>query len=185
MAVIKNGGHDGDFGMVVSGEGRAQVDAVIETGDRHINIEHQKVWSLPFEAIDPVAADDYFLYIKNTGITNLAITDFRLESSVIGTVEVHYVTGVPSYTADVDITPVNRYIGSAIIPTAIIKTDTNTTGLVDGGILFWINCDVADKTKHESTSSNIVIPPGQSVALMWDTGTGILKGMISLVELAA
>lgn len=183
MTIIKNGGHDGDFGMVVKNTGRGQVDAVSETSDRHLNIEHEKVWSLPFEGIDPVGADDYFLYIKNTGSANLAITDFRLESSVIGTVEVHSVAGTAVYTADADITPVNRHVGSIEAPTAIIKTDTNTTGLTNNGVFFWINTDVVDKTIHLHTSSNIIIPPGQAVALLWDQATGIMKGVVSLVEL--
>ena len=185
MTVIKNGSHNGDFGLVISPEGHAQVDAVIESGDRHINIEHQKVWSLPFEGIDPVAADDYFIYIKNTGIVNLAITDFRLETTVVGTVEVHSVEGTAAHTAANDIIPVNRFIGSAIVPAAIIKTDTNVTGLTSRGVLFWNRLDTADKLFHTQTSSNIIIPPGQAITLLWDTGTGVLKGMISLVELDA
>lgn len=183
MTVVKNGSHDGDFGWRISKEGRGQIDSVVESTDRHLNIEHQKVWSLPFEGVTPVAADDYFFYIKNDGTTNLAITDFRLESSVIGTVEVHSVTGIPVYVGASAVPPVTRFVGSAVIPTATINTDTDITGLVDEGVQFWINCDTADKTCHESTSSNVVIPPGQAVALLWDQATGAMKGMISLVEL--
>lgn len=185
MATIKNGGHDGEYGMIISPEGRAQTDSVVETNDRHINIEHQKVWSLPFEGIDPVGADDYFFYVKNGGTTNQALTDFRLESSVIGTVEVHSVSGTAAFTADADVTPVNRFIGSSITvaATSIIKTDTDTTGLTSDGVLFWLGLDVADKIYHTSTSSNIIIPPGQAIALRWDQATGVLKGMVSLVEL--
>lgn len=183
MTIIKNGGHDGDFGMLVNQSGHAQVDSVSETADRHLNIEHEQVWSLPFEGIDPVGADDYFLYIKNTGSTNLAITDFRLESSVIGTIEVHSVSGVASFTAGADITPVNRHIGSITTPNAIIKTDTDTTGLTNNGVFFWIRADTADKTVHLHTSSNLIIPPGQATALLWDQATGIMKGVVSLAEL--
>ncbi len=183
MTIIKNGSHDGDFGLKVSQEGRGQVDAVVESNDRHININHEKVWSLPFEGVDPVGTDDYFFYLKNTGITVLAITDFRLESSVAGTVEVHAVSGTAVYTASADITPINRYVGSSIIPTATIKTDTDTTGLVNEGVNFWVNISATDTLFHTQTSSNIAIPPGQAIALMWDQATGILKGMVSLVEL--
>lgn len=182
MTIIKNGSHDGDYGLRVSQEGRAQVDSVVETADRHINRTHQKVWSLPYEGVDPAAADDYFLYIRNGGLTNLAISDFRVESSVVGTVEVHAVSGTAAFVTGTDISPVNRYIGSSITPTAIIKYDTDITGLTDDGVIFWVNCDTVDKTSHLSTSSNIIIPPGQAVALSWDQATGVLKGLISLVE---
>lgn len=181
--IIENGGHEGAYKAKVSSEGRIAADAVSESEDRHLNREHEKVWSLPFEGIDPVAADDYFVHIKNTGTANLAITDIRVESSVAGTVEVHHVSGTAAYTASNPIAPVNRHIGSSVVPSATINTDTNTTGLTNEGVLFWINCDTVDKLYHLRTTSNILIPPGQQVALMWDTATGILKGMISLVEL--
>lgn len=183
MTIIKNGGHDGDFGMLVKNTGHAQTDAITQPEDKWLNLNHEKVWSLPFEGIDPVGADDYFLYIKNIGSTNLAITDFRLESSVIGTVEVHSVSGTASYTADVDVTPVNRHTGSSVIPAVIVKTDTDTTGLTNNGVLFWINLDTADKLFHEKTTANVIIPPGQAIALLWDQATGVEKGMLSLVEL--
>lgn len=170
-------------GVKVDVENRLSVFAVSEATDRHINrIEHH-VWSLPFEAIDPVGADDYFFYIKNTGSKDLSITDIRIESSVIGTVECHHVTGTPTFTAGTDVTGVNRYLGNTNAPDATIKTDTDTTGLTNAGTVFYINCDTADKLFHLRTTSNIVIPAGQQFALLWDQATGILKGIVSLVEI--
>lgn len=181
MAIIENGGHEGNYKLRVNSEGQATVQATVESEDRHININHEKVWSLPYEGIDPAAADDYFLYIKNTGSSNIALTDFRVESTVIGTVEVHSVTGTASSGST--LTPVNRQIGSSVSPTATIETATDITGLTSAGVLFWLNCDTADKTLKETTSSNVVIPPGQAVALLWDQSTGVMKGMVSLVEI--
>jgi hypothetical protein len=183
--IIENGGHDGGYKLIVNSEGEALTRAISEPEDRHLNQEHESVYSLPFEGIDPAGVDDYFFYIENTGTTNQAVTDIRIESSVIGTVEVHYVTGTPSFTAGVDVTPVNRHLGSNKTPTATIKTDTDTTGLINGGVMFWINCDTADTLYHLRTTSNIIIPPGQAVALMWDQATGILKGMVSLVDIVS
>ena len=167
----------------VDNENRLKTFSVSEAVDRHVNRTEKKVWSLPFEGLDPVGADDYFFYIKNTNSEDLAITDIRIESSVIGTVEVHHVTGTPAYTADTDITPVNRYLGGANNPDATIKTDTDTTGITSAGTIFYINCDTADKISHLRTTSNIIIPPGQQIALLWDTATGILKGVVSLTAL--
>jgi hypothetical protein len=156
--------------------------SVSETTDRHINYTNQGVWSLPFEGIDPVGADDYFVYFKNTGTKLYAVTDIRVESSVAGTVEVHGVSGTPSYTASLDITPVNRYLGSSKQPAATVKTDTDVTGLTSDGTLFYINCSTANELFHLRTTSNIFVPPGQSFALLWDQGTGVLKGLVSIVE---
>lgn len=183
--IIKNGSHDGDYGLKISQEGRAQTDSAVETEDRHINIAHEKVWSVSYEGVDPAGADDFFLYIRNTGQAHLAVSDFRLESSVIGTVEVHAVSGTPSYVTGTDISPVNRHIGSSVAPNATIKHDTDITGLTDDGVIFWVNCDTADKTAHLHTSSNIILPPGQAIALMWDQATGVEKGIISVIELDA
>jgi hypothetical protein len=182
--VNKSGGVT-PYRQVINAQGQAATFSVSEATDRHLNRNQKQVWSLPFTGIDPVGANDYFFHIKNTGTTDLAITDIRIESSVIGTVEVHGVMGIASYAAGVDITPVTRNIGAGENPTATIKTDTNTTGLTSSGVIFYINCSTANEIFHLRTTSNIIIPPGQQVALLWDTATGILKGAVSLVQLVS
>lgn len=157
--------------------------SIIESEDRHLNIKHDQVWSLPFEGVDPVGADDYFLYIKNTGTKNLAITDIRISSTVAGIVDVKHVSGTPSYVSETAITPVNRHLGQSKTPTATINTDTNITNLTDEGILFFVDMPTVNQLEHLRTTSNIVIPTGQAVALMWSAATGILQGIVSLVEL--
>lgn len=181
---IEDGAGQG-FNAKVNKENQLDVFAVAEASDRTINRVDNKVWSLPFTGIDPAGASDYFFYIKNTGTIDLAITDIRIESSVAGTVAVNYVTGTPSYTSDTDVTPVNRYLGNSNAPAATIKTDTDTTGLTNAGTLFYITCDTTDKVYHLKTSSNIFIPPGQQIALLWDTATGVLQGVVSLVAVEA
>ena len=178
---IESGTGNGKFAMV-NDENRLSTTAVSEPHDRHLARTENTTWSLPFEAIDPVGADDYFFYIKNTGANDIAITDIRLESSVAGNIEVHHVTGTPSFAAGADITPVNRYLGSSINPTATIKTDTDTTGLTSGGIVFFLNIPVVSTLYHLRTSSNIFIAPGQQLALLWTSATGILSGVVSITE---
>lgn len=171
------------YGAKVNEANQLDVFSVSEASDRAINHVEHTVWSLPFEAVDPTGADDYFFHIKNTGTEDLAITDIRLESSVVGTAEVHYVTGTAS--AGTAVSPVNRWIGNTNAPTATIQTGADITGLTNGGVLFWINLSTADELFHLRTTSNIFIPPGQQVAIMWDTSTGVLKGMVSLVQVPA
>lgn len=171
------------YQLKINSENQLEALCVAIPEDRHINVSHETVWSLPFKAIDPAGANDYFLYIKNTGTKNLGITDIRISSTVAGTVEVHNVSGTPTYVVGTDITPVNRYIGSNTTLNATAKTDTDITGLTNEGIVFFIDIDTANKLEHLRTTSNIVIPPGQSISLMWDTATGVLKGVVSIVEL--
>lgn len=179
--IIKDGAGTGNTAQI-NAENRLDTESVTRPLDQHINELYKKTFSLPFDAIDPVGADDYFVYLKNTGVRNLHITDIRLRSTVIGTVEVHGVTGTPSYTSDTDITPVNRTIGASQTLDMISKTDTNTTGLTSTGTLFYIRCDTANEQAHLRTSSHMIIPPGQSLALLWDTSTGALSGVISVYE---
>ena len=96
--IIKDGTGGGKT-LAIDEENRARTFAVTQLFDQHVNTHDFKVWSLPFDGIDPVGADDYFFYFKNTGTEDIRVTDIRIKSSVAGTVEVHHVTGTASFTA--------------------------------------------------------------------------------------
>ena len=116
----------------VNEENRLDVEANSRPIEQHINEFYGKCFSLPFDAIDPAGADDYFLHIKNTGTKDLHVVNIEVRSTVAGTVEVHAVSGTASYAGATDVTPVNRKIGDTGSITATIKHDTNTTGLTNG-----------------------------------------------------
>jgi len=181
MSIIKDGSGTGRT-LRVNEENRADVEAISRPIEQHINELYEKYFSLPFDAIDPVGADDYFFYLKNTGTKNLHITDLRARSTVAGTIEWHGVTGTPSFTSDTDITPVNRTLGSSQTLIATAKTDTNTTGLTSTGVLFYQRLDTANEGEHIRTSGHIIMKPGQAMALSWDTATGALSGVLSVYE---
>lgn len=166
----------------VTSENNLGVDSVNREIDLHINQNYQKYFSLTFDGVDPVGADDYFFYLKNTGTKNIHIPDFRFKSTVAGVVEVHYVTGTPSYTSSTAVTPINRFVGSANTLTATINTDTDTTGLTSGGVLVYIPLDTAGELVHVKLTAHIIIPPGQAIALLWDTATGVIQGHVSAYE---
>lgn len=181
MAIIKDGAGTGKTAKV-NEENRLDVESVSRSIDQHINEVYQKTFSLTWDAIDPVGADDYFVYLKNTGTKNLHVEDLMVRSTVAGTVELHHVSGTPSYTSDTDITPVNRYLGSSDSLTATIKTDTNTTGLTNEGTICYLRCAAVDTDYSIEISSHLIIPPGQSLALLWDTSTGALTGTMTIYE---
>ena len=128
-------------------------------------------------------ADDYFFYLTNTGTKDLAITDIRVSTTVAGTLDIKHVSGTPTYVSETAVTPVSRNLGSSKSPSATINTDTDITTLTDEGILFFMDLDTTGKTYRLSTSSNFIILEGQALALMWSEATGILSGVVSLVEL--
>jgi len=162
----------------VDNEGRLSTLSVTEATDRHSNKHTGAVWSIPF-AVTPVGAGDYFLYISNTSTVDYYITDIRIDAASAEVVGVHKVTGTPSFTSGTDITAISRNFGSNTAPTATIKSDTDTTGLTDGGEMFFLTCE-ANKLSHLRTTSNIIIVPGSSLALKATTGGVAVKGMVSL-----
>ncbi len=148
--------------------------------DRLQAINGGLVWSLGFDQIDPVGADDFFVYIKNTSSDQTYLfTDLRVSSTVAGSVEIHKVTGTASYTADAAMDVTSRNLGSSVDPNLISKTDTNTTGLTSGGVLFTVLLEANKRTKL-TTTAGIVIPPSTAMALRWDTSTGVLTGTVSI-----
>ena len=46
-------------------------------------------------------------------------------------------------------------------------------GLTDGGQLFFIRCDTAQEERHLRTTANILIPPGQAIAMETSAATTV------------
>ena len=165
----------------IDSEHRALTFATSESIDAHLNRVKQTVWSIPFEGLNPAGADDYVLYIKNTGDKVIHISDIRLMADTTATqVEVQVVSGVA--IGGSAIAPVARTIGSAELPSATIESGTDITGLTSEGTVFFIQCDTVNKEYHLSTSSRIRIPKSKAVAILVETATANITGVISIVE---
>ena len=163
----------------VDSENRMLTLATTQAEDKHSNKEG-RVWSIYF-TVTPTAANDYFFYFKNTGTEDIAISDIRVSSTVATQLNYHAVTGTPTYTgAEVDITPVNRNLGSAKVPTGIIKHDVNITGLTDAGTFFFEQIPTANTRYKLSTSSNIIIPQNSAVAFERVAATGVITCLVSI-----
>ena len=181
MAIIKDGSGTGNT-LRINEENRADVESVTRSITQHINEKYEKHFSLSFEDIDPTGADDYFFYYKNTGLKNIHFTKFRFNTTVAGSVEIRSVTGTPSYTSEAAVTPVNRSFGSSQSVTAIINTDANITGLANAGTAIKLRLDTVNKDYTDDAPSHIILPPGQALALLWDTSTGAITGTIDIYE---
>lgn len=178
---IENAGTGGRFGLNVNSAGQASTFSVTEPEDKHVNRDG-RTWTLYLNET-AVGTGDYIFYIKNTGSDELAITDIRAICGAATTLYIDQVTGTPTYSAGSDITPAPRNGGSSKIPTATIKSDTNTTGLVvEHSSILAFRCDTADKMSHLSSTSNIIIPQGSAYAIrtsaavaveMWVSLTGL------------
>ena len=165
--------------------GRLTVLADTVRPELHANEENQRVWTIPFEDRDPTDTDDYFLYLQNTGANDLHVYEVTIESTVVGSLEVHRVTGAPVNGTAVTVaanTVVNQTLGNTNAPDAVMEVGVNITGLAEAGILRQEAIAVADDTHLVRFDAHIIIPQGQAVALLWDTGTGILSGAIHFYE---
>jgi archaellum component FlaG (FlaF/FlaG flagellin family) len=181
MALIKDGSGTGNT-LRINEENRADVEAVSRPIEQHINEFYKKAFTVSYDAIDPVGADDYFLYIKNTGTKNLHVTHIQTRSTVAGSVEVHNVTGTASFASETAITPVNLTLGSSAALTGTFSADTNATGLTNAGTLFYQRLDTVNKDYLLKVDAHLIIPPGQALAFLWDTSTGALSGSVTIYE---
>ena len=172
------------YSAAVDSENRLATTSVSEPLDHHINVESGKVWSVPFENIINAGADDYIIYIKNTGTNDLYVTDFRIACSAATQIEIHGVTGTAG-GSPTSITAVSRTIGSAAAPSADLYSDPDITGLTTAGTLFYMHAAVANTLYHLGTTSNIIIPKSKAIAVLVETTTITTTGVISLVEAQA
>jgi hypothetical protein len=174
-------GKGNGYELEVDAKNRALVLAISEPDNFFINQQSGKVWSIPWENVVNAGANDYIIYIKNTGDKDLRITDIRLSASAATQVEIHKVTGTAGGSPTA-ITSVPRNLGSAETPSADLYSDPDITGLTSAGTIFFMHCPVADTLYHIRTSSNIIITKNQAIALLVETTTITTTGVISLVE---
>jgi hypothetical protein len=164
----------------VTGDNRLSANSVSIPSEHFIARNTGKVWSITFKDIDPAGADDYFLYIKNnSNVNEYNISDILMTSTVAGQLEMQVVSGTA--TGGTTNTPVSRKVGSVATPDTTIETGVDITGLTNDGIMYLLTLS-ANTNKELLTASQVVIQPGQAVALLWGESTGILSGTITLVE---
>lgn len=145
------------------------VDQFLVTGGRTL--------SMVVPTVTPVGANDYFFYIKNNGTTNIAVGQISFMAAAPTTVWVDQVSGTPVYVtnggAGSDPDVVNLRLGNPTQPIATIKYDTDITGIVQEGPLFFERCAVADTRYFLQTISGISIPTGQALAFRSSVSTAI------------
>lgn len=162
----------------VDEENRLNTFSVIQGEDKHTNLEG--LYDSIYFEVTPAGAGDYCFYLKNEGTSDIAVTDVRISSSVATNTFIDHVTGTPAYVGESAATVTNRNLGSSKAPDITANYDTDITGLTKVGELLFQECPVADTLYHYRTSSNIIIPQGQAIALRRVAATGLLTAVFSL-----
>lgn len=176
-------GKGGGYSAQVSQLNRLQTTAITKSQDYYQNAINGKQWSMSVKGVSAAGIDNIFFYLKNTGTTTLGITDFRFASSEVTMLTIEKVTGTATFTNGVDVTPVPKNLGRTEIPDATVKTCDNVSGLTGGGDIYYMNLPGDSSLVHIRTSSNVIIPQGQAMAIKRSTLTGSITGTVSLVEI--
>ena len=177
MNTIEDGSGSG-YRAQVDSSNRLRVRSVSEAYDKVVNLEGNQ-WSAYFTAT-PTGAGDYFFYLKNSGINDLLISDIRIMCASTDTFTYEKVMGTPS--GGVDITPINRNLGSAKQVSGTVQIGVDITGLTSQGVIFFERVAIANKREKLSTTSNIIIPQGSAFAIKAATGTAEVTCVVSLTE---
>jgi hypothetical protein len=172
------GGSNGNVADV-DDKNRLSTFSIIQMEDKNANIDG-RYWSV-FVSVTPAGVNDNFFYLRNDGTKDLSITDIRVSCSAITRLIYKRVIGAP--VGGTPITAItNRKLGTPTVPTATIEQGVDITGLTDGGVLFFEECDEVNELQHLKTTSAIVIPQGQAVAFERVAATGAITLIVSLSE---
>ena len=184
------------FEAQVDDEGRLRTFSVVEAEDRHINKETGKVWSIDLDSVltnaSTKATPLYIAWFQNTSNVNYHMTDMRVHcADLAGIVDLDEVTvgTIGNQTAFLPAAVNSRRIGTAVNPTGEMDYATTATGLTGltkvANILHAGSLDV--KSSKIGITSNVIIPPGQALAVGVRALNATLGVTItwSMVEVAA
>lgn len=125
-------------------------------------------------SVTPAGANDYFLYIKNTGTANIAIGNIAIKSTVATEITYEVVTGTPAFVGATAVTMSNTNLGSSNPLAATISYDTDITGLTSVGVLAFEQCAVADTKYISNFPAGVIIPQGKAIAFKRVAATGAI-----------
>ena len=159
---------------------RMLVQAVSRSEDRQANINGD-YYSAYFQ-VTPAGANDYFFYLRNDGIEDITVTDFRMSSTAITRLLIHKVVGTPVFSDANTTTLTSRNLGSSKAPIVTARDDTDITGLTSEGVLFFEDMSAADTLFDLRLHSTIIIPQGQAIAMQRVGATGTLTVDVSIAK---
>ena len=169
---------------IVNSSHRLLVGSVSRSEDRQANINGD--YYSAFFQVTPAGANDYFFYLRNDGVDDVTVTDFRMSSTATTRLLIHRVVGTPVFSDTNTTTITSRNLGSSKAPIVTARDDTDITGLTSEGIMFFEDMTAVDTLFDLRLSSTIIIPQGQAIAMqrVGATGTITVDVSISKVDIA-
>lgn len=176
MTVVKSA--DG-IAANVDADNRLTVFADVQSWEEHRNREGFS-FSSHF-SVTPAGADDFFWYFRNDGTADIFLHKIRLSSTVATEITLEHVTGTAVFVTGTTPAVTNKNLGSPGAMTATNTFDTDITGLTSQSIIYFEQAAVADTRYTLVSTSNIIIPQGQAIALKRVATTGLIDAQISMV----
>lgn len=176
MAIIQ----DAASGLtaVVDSANRLLVQSVSRSEDRQSNINGD--YYSAFFVVTPTGANDYFFYLRNDGVDDITVTDFRMSSTALTRLLIHRVVGTPIFAGANTTVLTSRNLGSSKSPIVTARDDTNITGLTSEGILFFEDMSATDTLFDLRLASTLIIPQGQAIAMQRVGATGAITVDVSV-----
>ena len=179
MAITIKDGTGKAFEQKVDSDNRAHTKATTSSEEHHQNDDHQKAWTVSFDAVDPTDVNDYFLNMKNTATAVRAISRIVVTSTVAGYLEVQRVTGTSIGGAAEEI---NSWTFGASDPADFTaESAVDITGLTDAGVLRFVRLQ-ANITEYIEFPQGLRLLQNEQCALLWTPNTGVLTGNVDLYE---
>lgn len=128
-------------------------------------------------------ADDYVVYVGNTGTVTILITFMSFEASAATTLWLDYVSGTPVYTAPVNVPSVNKKVGDPTDPFLTYVQDSEITGLNQESPIMFERCAVANARYLLDTISTIELEPGRACAIRSSNPAAVVDMNMDVVVL--
>jgi hypothetical protein len=164
----------------VDAANRMLVQSVSRAEDRQANINGD-YYSAYFQ-VTPAGANDYFFYLRNDGVEDIVVTDFRMSSTALTRLLIHRVVGTPVFSDTNTTIVTSRNLGSSKAPIITARDDTDITGLTSEGVLFFEDMSAVDTLFDLRSQSTIIIPQGQAIALQRVGATGTQTVDVSIAK---
>lgn len=175
MSLIE--GISGNGPMDVDEDHRALTAAVTHTDMQTAN-DKGHAWCMPFDAVDPTAANDIFGYLQSTDSSMLLhVRRLRFSSSVAGKLEIIRVTGTPSGGSPVTLVNFNGQFTDET-PTGVFESGVDITGLVEVGKVAFQELKNADQTYDIFIPHDVILGRNNALALSWVEDSGALTGTV-------
>ena len=164
----------------VDSANRMLTQSVNRSEDRQANINGD-YYSAYFQ-VTPAGANDYFFYLRNDGVEDIVVTDFRMSSTATTRLLIHRIVGTPVFAGANTTVITSRNLGSSKTPLVTARDDTDITGLTSEGIMFFEDMSAIDTLFDLRLQSTIIIPQGQAIAMQRVGATGTLTVDVSIAK---